>query len=198
MLRLSGEVINWTFTLGDVDVRAYLFVDHRCINVFICVLNFRSWSQPRNYFNSNIFKVYGILGPYLLNHFGTWWSIQSFIHVPSCIFRYAVAIVLTWPYSGRYYCIYDVWTVGKKTRLLNSWLQTLNITLQQGTFLDKTFFVHIQSGAKHGFTELFIMDNKTHLTVNYTIWEALKPLAWMTSKLYKCQKCCVGSYVVRM
>ena len=35
MLWLSGVVIDRTFTSGGVDVRACLFVDHRCVNVFI-------------------------------------------------------------------------------------------------------------------------------------------------------------------
>ena len=32
---------------------------HRFVNVFIRVLNFRGWSQPRNYFNSEIFPICG-------------------------------------------------------------------------------------------------------------------------------------------
>ena len=60
-LWLSGVVIDRKFTPGSVDVRARLFVDHHCVNVFIRVLNFRSWSQPRNYFNSEIFPIYGKL-----------------------------------------------------------------------------------------------------------------------------------------
>ena len=45
-VRGSRLVVDWTFTSGGVDVHARLFVDHRCVNVFICVLNFRGWSQP--------------------------------------------------------------------------------------------------------------------------------------------------------
>ena len=41
--------------------RTLIFVDHCCVNVFIHVLNFRGWSQPRNYFNSEIFPIYGML-----------------------------------------------------------------------------------------------------------------------------------------
>ena len=59
MLWLSRVVVDRTLTSGGVDVRARLFVDHRCVNVFIRVLNFRGWSQPRNYFNSEIFPTYG-------------------------------------------------------------------------------------------------------------------------------------------
>ena len=57
-LWLSGVVVDRTFTPGGVDVRARLFVDHRCVNVFIRVFNFRGWSQLRNYFNSEIFLIY--------------------------------------------------------------------------------------------------------------------------------------------
>ena len=53
--RLSGVVVNQTFTSGGVDVHAHLFVDHHHVNVFIPVLNFRGWSQPQNYFNSENF-----------------------------------------------------------------------------------------------------------------------------------------------
>ena len=60
-LWLSGVVVDRTFTPGGVDVCACLFVDHCCINVFIRVFNFRGWSQPRNYFNSEIFPIYGSL-----------------------------------------------------------------------------------------------------------------------------------------
>ena len=41
-LWLSGIVVDRTFTLRGVDVRARLFVDRHCINVSIRVLNFVS------------------------------------------------------------------------------------------------------------------------------------------------------------
>ena len=41
-------------------MRACFFVDHRRVNVFVRVLNFRSWSQQKNYFNSAIFPIYSI------------------------------------------------------------------------------------------------------------------------------------------
>ena len=63
----SRLVVDQTFTLGGVDVRTHFIVDHCCVNVFIRVLNFRSWSQPRNYFNSKIFPTYGILVWILIN-----------------------------------------------------------------------------------------------------------------------------------
>ena len=44
-----------------MDLRARLFVEHHWVNVFIRVLNFRGLSQPWNYFNSEIFPIYGIL-----------------------------------------------------------------------------------------------------------------------------------------
>ena len=44
-LWLSGVVINPAVTPGGVDVRGSLFVDRRRVNVFICMLNFRGWSQ---------------------------------------------------------------------------------------------------------------------------------------------------------
>ena len=59
MLWLSEVVIDRTFTSGGVDMHARLFVDHLPVNVFIRVLKFRSWSQLRNYFNSEVFPIYG-------------------------------------------------------------------------------------------------------------------------------------------
>ena len=61
MLWLSGVVVDRTFTTGGVDVRAHLFVDHRHVNVSICVLNFHGLFQPRKYFKSDIFLIYGIV-----------------------------------------------------------------------------------------------------------------------------------------
>ena len=58
-LWLSAGVVDRTFSLGGVDVHARLFVYHYCENAFIRVLNFRDWSQMRNYFNSEIFPIYG-------------------------------------------------------------------------------------------------------------------------------------------
>ena len=45
-------------------MRAPLFADHRHVNVYIHMLNFRSWSQPQNYFNSKIFLIYGTYNYY--------------------------------------------------------------------------------------------------------------------------------------
>ena len=56
---VSGVVIDWTFTSGGVDVHAHLFVDHCCAYFRIRVLNFHGWSQLRNYFNSEIYLIYG-------------------------------------------------------------------------------------------------------------------------------------------
>ena len=56
-LWLSGVVVDRAFTLGGVDMRARLFIDHCCVYVFICMLNFRSWSEQRNYFNSEILSM---------------------------------------------------------------------------------------------------------------------------------------------
>ena len=58
ILWLSGVVIDQTFTLGGVDMCTHLFIDHRCINVFIHILNFCGWSQPQNYFSSETFRIY--------------------------------------------------------------------------------------------------------------------------------------------
>ena len=44
-----------------MDMHACLFVDHRCINVFIHVLNFCGLSQPQKYINSEIFPIYVII-----------------------------------------------------------------------------------------------------------------------------------------
>ena len=60
-LWLLGVLINWTFTSGGMDMRACLFVDCRRVNVFICMLNFCSWSEPQKCFNSEIFLIYGTL-----------------------------------------------------------------------------------------------------------------------------------------
>ena len=59
MLWLSGVVIDhlswevWTCTRK--------LIDHRHVNVFVRVLNFHGWSQPRNYFNSEIFQFFNDL-----------------------------------------------------------------------------------------------------------------------------------------
>ena len=39
------------------SVRSSIFF---CVKCSICVLNFRGWSQPRNYLNSEIFPIYGM------------------------------------------------------------------------------------------------------------------------------------------
>ena len=57
-LWLSGVVIDQTFTLRGLDVCTRLFVDHRRVNVFIHMLRFYGWSQPRNCFNNKIFSMY--------------------------------------------------------------------------------------------------------------------------------------------
>ena len=58
---LQGVVILRTFTSGGVNLRILIFIDH-CCRVFysIFTLNFHGWSQPWNYFNSEIFLIYGI------------------------------------------------------------------------------------------------------------------------------------------
>ena len=40
----STVIADRTFTSGGVDVRARLFIDYCCVNVFPCVLNFCGWS----------------------------------------------------------------------------------------------------------------------------------------------------------
>ena len=57
---MLAVVINRTFTSGSVDLRASLFTEHRRV-IFFRVFNFRGWSQPQNYFNSEIFPIYGIV-----------------------------------------------------------------------------------------------------------------------------------------
>ena len=57
----SQLVAEWTFTSGGVDVHTRLFIVHRCLNLSIHMLNFHSWSQPRNCFNNKIFPIYGNL-----------------------------------------------------------------------------------------------------------------------------------------
>ena len=54
MLRLSGVVVDLTFTAGGVDVHERLIVDLHYINAFIHVLYFHSWSEPCHYFYSEI------------------------------------------------------------------------------------------------------------------------------------------------
>ena len=62
MLWPSGVVVDQTFTPRGVDVHARLLVDHRCINIFICMLNFHGWFQPWNYLNTEIFQS-TVFGP---------------------------------------------------------------------------------------------------------------------------------------
>ena len=45
---------------GGGDFRARLFIDRRQVSFFFRVLNFRGWFRPRNYFNSDIFPIYGM------------------------------------------------------------------------------------------------------------------------------------------
>ena len=45
--------------LGECGLACASFTDHRRIILFLCVLNFHSWSRPRNDFNSEIFPTYG-------------------------------------------------------------------------------------------------------------------------------------------
>ena len=59
-LWLSGVVVDWTFTSGGVEMRACLFIDHCCVNVFIQVLNFAVGLNCENYFNSEIWLIYNI------------------------------------------------------------------------------------------------------------------------------------------
>ena len=56
---VSGIVIDHTFTSGSVNKCTHLFFDHRPVNVFVHVLDFHGQSQPRNYFNSEIFPIRG-------------------------------------------------------------------------------------------------------------------------------------------
>jgi len=42
-----------------------LFIDRRCVSLNFA-LKFRSWLRPRNYFNSEIFLIYGTLTIYCL------------------------------------------------------------------------------------------------------------------------------------
>ena len=47
------------FTLGVcMDVHTHLLIDH-CRVIFLCMLKFHGWSQPKNYFNSEVFLMYG-------------------------------------------------------------------------------------------------------------------------------------------
>ena len=48
-------VIDRTFTSGDVDLRAHLFIDHQ--KFFF--IKFHGWLWPWNYLNSEIFLIYG-------------------------------------------------------------------------------------------------------------------------------------------
>ena len=54
-------VIDRTFASGGgVDLRTHLFIDHRRAS-FFRMFNFRGWRpRPRNYFNSEIFPIYGM------------------------------------------------------------------------------------------------------------------------------------------
>ena len=54
-------VVVLTFTSGGVDLRTHLSIDHHRVSFFILfrVFNFRGWPRPQNYFNSEIFPIYG-------------------------------------------------------------------------------------------------------------------------------------------
>ena len=52
-------VIVLTFTSGGVDLRTHLSIDHRRVSFFFRVFNFHGWPRPRNYFNTEIFPIYG-------------------------------------------------------------------------------------------------------------------------------------------
>ena len=54
-------VIVLTFTSRSVGLCTHLSIDHRRISFFFRVFNFHGWPQPRNYFNSEIFPIYGIV-----------------------------------------------------------------------------------------------------------------------------------------
>ena len=54
MLWLSGVAVDWTFTSGGLDIRTHLFIDHRHVKFFVCVLI----SQSQNNFISEIFPIY--------------------------------------------------------------------------------------------------------------------------------------------
>ena len=49
----------------------YVFIDHRHVNVFIHLLYFYGWSQPRNCFNNKIFRC-TVAGPLLPPVFAYW------------------------------------------------------------------------------------------------------------------------------
>ena len=55
MLWLSGVVVDRTFTPEGVNAHARLLINHRTY-VFIRVLNFRGWSQPRNFLTAKFFR----------------------------------------------------------------------------------------------------------------------------------------------
>ena len=53
-------VVDRTFTSGCVDWPTCLFNDDCHVKFYFCALNFCDWAQPQNYFNSEIFPMYGI------------------------------------------------------------------------------------------------------------------------------------------
>ena len=52
-------VVDRTFTSGGVDFAHTLTHSSSPQKFYFRVLNFRGWSRPRNYFNSEIFPIYG-------------------------------------------------------------------------------------------------------------------------------------------
>ena len=47
-------------------------------NFIFCVLNFRGWSRPQNYFNSEIFPIYSMFQT-PLNCQRVWWHLHTFL-----------------------------------------------------------------------------------------------------------------------
>ena len=57
---LPAAVVNRTFTFGGVhfhECSTYLLIS--VVEIFFYMLNFRGWSPSWNYFNSEIFPIYG-------------------------------------------------------------------------------------------------------------------------------------------
>ena len=72
----------------------HLILEIFCVKCFICVLNFRSWSQPQNYFNSEIYPIYGMfVCMYII-----WYNVCIYIIMIQCMYVYNYDIMYVYIY----------------------------------------------------------------------------------------------------
>ena len=79
---LLAVVVDWTFTPGGLNFYAHLL---------FCMLNFCGWSQPRNYFNSEIFPLCVINYVYHVRLHTVHVCVQHHVRLHMCIHLYVCA-----------------------------------------------------------------------------------------------------------